>query len=482
MSRRNAAWVTLGGLLLCGLPTRVRAAGAASTPTCSVLPPEGDPGGARVLPGPCKLPDSVAVLPNAGRAPVLVLNFGLLADVTAPRYECEESFGGQITSSAVTVTSHGLLVGGPKGLWRRPLPAQTAASETTEGCFWTPIPLPGGDGASAVPVADLATSGAATYVLTGGTPGVLLRADDAGLAFTVVHVFPADFTPLRLAPAASQPATLVVSGFTDASPWVLARSLDGGLSWSAPAAPEKLPSDVGFMTLVGVAPWDAELLFATRAGKGGLGDELWASSDGGATAQRLLTLPALESASGFAFGENTGTIYLAGRSLFPEEGKPVANLYISPDAGRTWLPSRASLGAGPRYRCLAAAPGVLYACAGDRPAGDAFLLGASRDEGLTWAPVTTLGSLAPPPAGCAADCAATTNWLCESGYVACGAGDAGARADGREGSDGGPAPGIKASGCSCTIGTPPGAGAGLWAALLAGTAARRRRHSREGTP
>jgi MYXO-CTERM domain-containing protein len=183
-------------------------------------------------------------------------------------------------------------------------------------------------------------------------------------------------------------------------------------------------------------------------------------------------LSGMEVQSGFAWQPETGTIYLAGRELYVDPGKPPAQLYRSTDGGLTFeapLPSGAE---GPRYRCLAIRGNRLYACAGEP--GDSFLVGHSDDGGRTWTPMARLGDLEgqrPCPGNA---CLSTALWLCQFYGAACeglGALDGGSIDAVDAGSlDGGADLGGGSDGCGCRTGGTAPAPAALPLILMMGLA------------
>ena len=137
----------------------------------------------------------------------------------------------------------------------------------------------------------------------------------------------------------------------------------------------------------------------------------------------LLRSESGEAFSGLAFGATPQThLRRRDRPLSLSATKPPAHLYRQPRR-RQDLGGPGPLGPqdGPRYRCLTWSADKLYACAAGEPGGDPFLVGASSDEGKTWAPAVRLGDLSGAKSCVQAQCLQTEEWLCEN-YCYCAPG------------------------------------------------------------
>jgi hypothetical protein len=170
------------------------------------------------------------------------------------------------------------------------------------------------------------------------------------------------------------------------------------------------------VNLVAVAPDDPSTVYFSATSQ--TGDEIWKSTAKGKAPVKILTLALEGQQFGFTFGADASTIFVGSLDPLPTDGKPPASIYVSHDAGKTWV-EHPSMATGPRYRCLQYRDGKLYACAGDTNNMDTFLVGSSTDEGRTWTPAMTLSELKGVRSCVADKCAATASWLCES-YGICG--------------------------------------------------------------
>jgi photosystem II stability/assembly factor-like uncharacterized protein len=282
-------------------------------------------------------------------------------------------------------------------------------------------------------------------------PRTLHVSTDGGRTFAERERFDAKYRLHRLLVAPSDPKRLYVAGYGERVAMVIAASRDGGMTFDVDGTGAGFTEPTRAIDYLGVHPARPDTLFVAVA-DATKGDEIHRSDDGGKSWKKLLDLESPEQKTGFAFGDGD-TIYVAGRAPFELADMPTAHLYASHDGGATWE-RRPSGDQGPRYRCLAFDKGTLYACADDQPAQDPFLLGASRDHGLSWEPRVRLGQIKGAKACAAEVCAATAVWLCEA-HGACSPDqprpsrpDAAAspRAGGAEGSA---APG---GGCGCRVG------------------------------
>jgi photosystem II stability/assembly factor-like uncharacterized protein len=421
--------------------------------------------------GPCKLPDSVDVLLKGGATSDLAVasNFGLLLPSGGGNFQfiCEEVFGGKIGDRTKVA---------PDG--RIYVPALDGLYSSADGCAWTQAqgPLMG---QSVWDVAfDPMTSG--RLWLIGGDPRQLGLSTDGGLTVTSKYTFPEALRFIRVTVAPSDPRTIYLAGYKTKVPLVLAVSTDGGATWAIDENASLGVADANqVVDILGVAPDDPKTVYFAATNQNG--DEVWKSTTSGKAPVKILTLADEGQQFGFTFGATAADLYVGSRDPLETVGKPPATLYLSHDGGKTWTQSP-SPDKGPRFRCLRWADGKLYACGGDQSNGDAFLLGASTDDGKSWTRVMGLSDLK-GARKCVADrCVATASWLCES-YGIC---------DGlvREmpplppdaAAPQGPIVTPPAGGGKkgCTFGGPAAPGAGttlLLLALIAG--ARRRRGGRE---
>jgi hypothetical protein len=235
---------------------------------------------------------------------------------------------------------------------------------------------------------------------------------DGGKTFAAKHTFPDGLFLNHVMVAPSDPRTIYVAGFIGTlQPIVIGVSADGGSTWTVyDKVSAGVASSNQIAEFLGVAPDDPHTVYVTVTS--GKGDELWKSTQGGPGLVKVLTLADQEEwpRAGFAFGATGKTIYIAGYDPLNSGMQPSASLYISHDAGQTWL-RRPSGDAGPRYRCLGYRAGKLYACAGEQFSGDKFFLGASTDEGLTWSPIIRMVDVLGPNACAAAKCVNTVDFL-----------------------------------------------------------------------
>ncbi|HEY0714797.1 MAG TPA: hypothetical protein VGF45_19105, partial [Polyangia bacterium] len=291
------------------------------------------------------------------------------------------------------------------------IPTTTGLLVTSDGCSYAE---PSGDiaGKTVVDVA-VDTKDPTLVFALGDTPRKLWRSADRGRTFAIGQTF-ADgvlFQRILLPPTRSQEVYLVGRGRDTSTP--IAASQDNGTTFvmrdpglSAgpmlrtsldPLAPDPRSPNVLYVAVVDAA-----------------GDQLWRSNDGGATVSPVMTVQNGEALGGLAFGSAATTIYVAGKAVFLEPGKPRGHLYVSRDSGKTWLPAVPSDENGPQYNCLVAVGDELFACGVSVGVADRFLLGVTKDEGKTWSYVTGLGDLKGGPKQCvASQCQLVSAWLCD---------------------------------------------------------------------
>lgn len=398
--------------------------------------------------GRCALVDTLKVLlpRNPAAPPMVVSNFGvLLASPTGGgAYVCEESMGLPALDLIRLDAADRVLAPGPNGM-------QTSSG--IDRCGWTRTPAPV-DGRFVADVAPDPTDARRLWVLLGSAARELYRSDDAGVSFSQVISFAPEQRMFRLAVAPSDPRVLYVAGYTRDAGLVLVVTRDGGATFET-ISPAVGFADSRWVTFLGASPHDPQTVFMARAATSNGGDEIWRSSDGGRTGQKILELPVGHTEAGFAFGEAPGVVYVAGRPVLQREDGVTAELYVSRDDGVTWAPPALSGPAGPRYRCVGSRAGRLYACGGGVDVQDSFLLGVSDDEGRTWQPVVTTDSLTGPVACSDGACALVDAWLCES-YGICGGPDAGAPSPGltHDASADASLAAPASDGCACAVGAP----------------------------
>jgi photosystem II stability/assembly factor-like uncharacterized protein len=372
--------------------------------------------------GPCARPETLQMIPNEqGSEALLLTNFGLLfpgatASGGGRKYElvCESYFGNKVPVRVARHPDGRVLTPGLDGVY---------ASGTGCGFVAATGSVAGRE------VMDLALAPqdpARVWALT-REPTALHLSSDGGVSF-VQRPLPAGSEALRLSrivaapgPGADAARTLYLAGHAADVPLVVLASTDGGDSFTShviPAAVFARPATVTL--LLGASPRAPGTLLLAAGSPAGA-DEIWRSSDGGASWTRVFTLAGTEVQAGFAWGEAGAAedrVYLAGRELFERAGMPPARLYRSRDGGLTFPAADAvpSGERGPRYRCLEARGERLYACAGDE---DAFLYGASQDQGASWSPLVHLGDITGSLPCAAGRCLTTAIWLCETYGVAC---------------------------------------------------------------
>jgi hypothetical protein len=360
--------------------------------------------------GPCKSPDPVTFFPARGNvAAVIVANFGLLERGAGQSWEyaCDDMFG-QPDAIHERRSSSGRLF----------FPTTRGLMFTEDRCIFTQA---AGDIAGKV-IYDVAIDAKDPNLVfaIGDTPRVLWKSTNGGMTFTTIQTFPAGLTLLNvvLPPGRTKEIYLVGRGKGTASP--VAASTDDGATFNmrdpGMAAGAAIATSFEFLSADPTSP--QTLYFTILEGDG---DRIWRSTDGGATATQLLKLGNTEGLMGLAFGPAAGTLYLAAVDLFPLAGKPPGSLYVSRDAGKTWLPPRPAPETGPQFACLVADGARLYACSTGQGRKEDLMLGYSDDEGMTWTPMTTLGSLSGPKSCAKAQCEAVSQWLCDT-YTSCAEG------------------------------------------------------------
>ena len=422
--------------------------------------------------GPCNRPEMQQLLipetlEGAGQ-PWLLTNFGLLLPRTsegaAPaanaaqgttkdatkgttRYEllCEETFGGKVPTRVVRHPAGRLLVPGSDGLYLST--EDTCGFTRAEGSV---------AGRQVLEVAIDPVSPAKLWALVASPPGVHLS-QDAGATFQAGPPLPEDFRPARVLVGDTSAPFIYLSGYSATHPLVLLVSEDGGRSFvTRQVEPAVFARRATATDLLAVLPGSPPVLLLAAGSPDGP-DQIWRSTDGGVTWTMALTMEGMQVQSGFAVGAGppgSRAVYVAGRELFLDPGKPAAHLYVSSDDGLSFAQRIPSGPTGPTYRCLASHGGRLYACAGERD--DSFLAGASDDGGKSWTAVATLADVQGQRACAGGRCLATAIWLCEFYGAACeGLAPLDGRADPPP--DGGPdaqvpgPPAAAGDGCGCRL-------------------------------
>jgi hypothetical protein len=404
--------------------------------------------------GPCRTAEPFTYLSAPPYpSPLVVTNFGLLAPAAAVgawQFLCDDLYD----------------LAPPDRIWRSPAGPLLAAGRgglllSDEGCDWRPAQ---GDLAGQV-VLDLAIDAGDQGRIWAVTAGALHRSLDGGRTFHGLRPLRAGLMLPRLRAAPSQGALLYLVGNTLGATTWLERSSDGGQTWTAreltagPQPPLRNP-----LQLVAVAPDDPAVLYFVVVDQDG--DEIWKSSDGGQSLQRILELREGEVLGGFTFGASGDELFVAGTAPLVVDSRPPARLYRSGDGGRSWADPIPSPREGPYFRCLTFSSGRLLACGVGEGAGDRFLVGVSVDEGRSWTPAVRLADVEGPQACARNRCLATEQWLCDS-YGRCGdPPDAGR--DAREA--GVEEPAAAGGGCACRVtglsGQGRRGGGGPWLAVI----------------
>jgi hypothetical protein len=435
--------------------------------------------------GPCMSPDPAAFFPAKGQDPaVMVANFALVfpGSASAPwQYVCDDLYG-RPAPERIRRSPNGELL----------LPTTAGLQITRDGCSFQQAT---GSIAGGV-VYDVAVDEKDPQVVFAlvGTPRALMRSNDGGRSFNTVFTFEQGLLLTRVIVPPTRTKEVYVLGHGRGAMTPMGVSTDDGVTFTMRDAAERtMPLIKTSFELLATHPTDpATLYFTVILGDG---DEVWQTTDAGVTAKMLLKVAETEAVGGLAFGSTPSTIYVGGHDLFPERGMPAGHLYISRDAGATWLPPVPSPETGPQFSCLSAAGTELFACGAGATQTEDTMVATSSDEGKTWRTLSRLGDLSHTKACAREQCVAVADWLCNT-YTTCGPGqmpmpisDAGPPPDGGVlGGTGGSAGTKDAgptfptpkddSGCGCRLGAQTrGSAAGLLVlvgALLAWAARRRR--------
>ena len=346
------------------------------------------------------------------------------------------------------------------------------------GCSWTFSDLPSAGGAAAasesrLPITDLSVradaAGAAVALaweeqaVTTTTPGYRSRffaTEDGGERWVARgEGLDPSVLGLTLDLAPSDPQRLYASGIHPgmARTASLFVSTDAGASWTERPVPFDARNEQG-LYVAAVDPNDANLVYLRTSG---------------ASSSRLL----VTHDAGMSFEESFSGGPMLGFALAPDGSR----IYLGgPDDG-LWVAARDTLVFERRsdvpLQCLLRTADALYACSSDAAGG--FVVGASTDDGLTFAPRLHLSSVGgplacadgSPTALCASDWPMTAEKL--------GIDDVGDGSNGASGSNGAPPgePTVSSatadSGCGLARGTSHGAAALALAVALSGAARAR---------
>jgi photosystem II stability/assembly factor-like uncharacterized protein len=440
--------------------------------------------------GPCTRPETqqlIPVGPDPTVPPTLLTNFGLVFQAPGgSRYElvCDDYLGGRAPLRVARRSDGQLLVPGVTGLYAT-TDGQSAACGIVraEGSLGDRSVA---DVAIAPAAAGVPAAQSTVWALSGEleAPRSLHVSSDGGASFSVKQTLSGGvFARILVAP--SDPRTLYVAGYQGNTPLVLLESSDGGDSFTShTAGPELFARSAPGVEVLGVHPTQPRVLLLAAGSPSGA-DEIWRSTDGGASWTKVFTLQGMQVQSGFLWRTLEGggeELLIAGRELFRKQGQPPAHLYRSRDGGLTFEEPIASPDTGPRYRCLAAQGSRLFACAGDD--GDSFMTGYSDDGGRSWVPLARLTDVEGSRPCAAGRCLTTAIWLCETYGAAC-AGLASPDAASIDAPTGPVCKDCEGDGCGCELGAqqehrerPIGLAVLLAAAVVA--LARRRRATARG--
>jgi hypothetical protein len=338
--------------------------------------------------GPCAVPALQGVTELSGET-VVVTNFGLLTRRDGGwLLTCEERIGGLIltvegdSQGGFVSTSNGLFeTGGDICSYTR-----AATSDRSEWLLDYAV------------ARDVSARTVGHFALTLDSTRASITVERAeGEAFEVLQEFPLESGFDEIAVGGSPPRVYVAGYPNDTREWRLTYGGDDGEEWV-----ELRPTvDNAYttMTLLGVDPNDAEVLFVHAQTVVGQGHELWRFDARSQAIEQVLILESSEVMGGFAFDD--GAVWVAGRR------RDGGSLYR---ADRETLAFERVVDDGPPFECLAALSGELHACVNDFTYASNFLLGTSRDGGETWTPALTLDDLGGVDS-CGEDCASTTDQL-----------------------------------------------------------------------
>lgn len=378
----------------------------------------------------------LAIVPNGADPSLLVLrtSFGIVLSHDAGKtwsWVCERALGFDGTwDPPIAVTKDGRIwVGLVDGL-----------RITRDGCGTSEVKALHG-----ARITDLAVDARGENVLALSSP------IDAPATVWIVHAdgkadaLPGDFKGLELKTADFAPSSGKI--WVTAAPFQQANSPRAHLFVGSATKPfVEVPLPVApdeIVYLSAVDPKNDQRLVARALSA--RGTNVIVSNDGGKTFTTALHVGTL--LFGFAKSDD-------GKTMFTGSGDPNDGIWESEDRGTTWKQASKT-----SVRCLTLAGDVLYACSTPyRPNG--FAVGASRDQGLTFATLSSFKDIAGPIA-----CDAGEGLACRDAWPAqksvldpkpAAAVDAGALAVGDAASgDGGSRPAERGKSCGCRAAGAP---------------------------
>ncbi|HEY4119547.1 MAG TPA: hypothetical protein VGM56_16880 [Byssovorax sp.] len=228
----------------------------------------------------------------------------------------------------------------------------------------------------------------------------LWRSDDDAQSWNQVGPLPANFYPSTVDVAPSNSMRIYAGGgfFVEGgSRSSLARSDDGGLSWSIELLPPSATEPIPY--IAGIDPFDADVVWVRPFTEPGT---LLVTRDGGGSFDDVLTLPAGDLVA-FAIAPDGHAALAGGTSA----GLYYADLTGADAGAPITFTHRSDYNAG----CLAWTDAAVLAC-GDSMA-DGSLVASSHDEGMTFAPTVPLACVRGPvdcPASSAVATQCTSVW------------------------------------------------------------------------
>lgn len=225
----------------------------------------------------------------------------------------------------------------------------------------------------------------------------VLRTSDNAQSWQIIATLPTDFQAETLELAKSDPQRIYVSGTDSVNPrlGVLFVSSDGGAHFDKHTL--DLPSGTGSFLISGIHPENPDMLWLRVPARGDtigiLPARLFISTDAGKSYKMLAATQ--RAMFGFALSPDGSQLAYGG----PNDG-----LYVGASDGSQPFQKRGAWG----IRCLRWIDSGLYAC-GSEPF-DAFTLGLSTDEGMSFRPLYKLADT------CPAECAASSQFAgsCEA--------------------------------------------------------------------
>jgi photosystem II stability/assembly factor-like uncharacterized protein len=229
---------------------------------------------------------------------------------------------------------------------------------------------------------------------------LVVETRDDAKSWQLLATLPSDFEAETIEVAHSDARRIYVSGSDalDARLGVILRSDDAGATWTRTTL--ALPAGTGSLLISGIHPHDADRLWVRVAARGDtlgfLPARLYLSTDKGATFVMLAMTT--KGMFGFALSPDGSSLAYGG----PSDG-----LFVGPSDGTAFV-KRNTLG----VRCLRwPEQSTLYVCASE-PA-DAFSLGVSSDDGVSFRPLYKLSDT------CPASCATGTSFAdsCQAAWT-----------------------------------------------------------------